>query len=75
MDNTNYPKQRGIDGIYYRVNRNDKQEDVCFTDLTVDEQKRMLETLDNEALKKTCLILADTVRAVGDLYNICFVEE
>jgi hypothetical protein len=70
----NYPKERGLDSMYFRVERDGKWRDLCFTDLTSEEQKNVLESFDKEALIRTCLILADTVRAVGDLYNLSFAE-
>lgn len=70
----NYPKERGLDSMYFRVERDGKWRDLCFTDLTSEEQKNALESFDKEALIRTCLILADTVRAVGDLYNLSFTE-
>lgn len=74
METQNYPKERGLDGMYFRTERNGKCRDICFTDLTAEEQEKVLNTFDKDALIRTCLLLADTVRAVGDLYNINFME-
>lgn len=70
----NYPKERGLDSMYFIVERNGKWCDLCFTDLIPEERENMLETFDKAALIRTCLILADTVRAMGDLYNLSFNE-
>lgn len=35
-------KKRELCGIYFRVERNGKFEDVCFTDMTELEQKRAI---------------------------------
>ncbi len=74
METQNYPKERGLDGMYFRVERNGKCRNICFTDLTAEEREKVLNTFDKDALIRTCLLLADTVRAVGDLYNITFTE-
>lgn len=34
--------KRNLDGCYFRVRRGDKYEDLCFTDLTRDEQEELL---------------------------------
>lgn len=70
----NYPKERGLDSMYFRLERNGKWRDLCFTDLIPEEREKVLESFDKDALIRTCLLLADTVRAVGDLYNISFTE-
>ncbi len=74
MPTENYPIERGLDGMYFRVERNGEHKDICFTDLTNEEREIILNSFDKEALIRTCLLLADTVRAVGDLYNISFIE-
>ena len=33
---------RNLDGCYFRVRRGEKYEDLCFTDLTRDEQEAVL---------------------------------
>lgn len=43
-------KQRNLDGYYFRVKRGDKYQAVCFTDLTFDETKAMLEDRSDEWL-------------------------
>lgn len=69
-----YPIERGLDGMYFRVERNGEWKDICFTDLIPEEREVVLNSFDKDALIHTCLLLADTVRAVGDLYNLTFKE-
>lgn len=40
-----YPIQRNIDSAYFRVSRNGALENVCFTDLTDAEQKKLFNHL------------------------------
>lgn len=70
----NYPIERGLDGMYFRVERDGEWKDICFTDLIPEEREIVLNSFDKDALIRTCLLLADTVRAVGDLYNLTFKE-
>lgn len=65
-----YPKQRELDGIYFRVKRNDVCEVICFSDLTTDERLQMLEGRNEEWLKSMCIALADNLREIGDQFDI-----
>lgn len=42
---TNYPRQHGMDRIFIRVSRDGKYMNICFSDLTEDEQNAFLDTL------------------------------
>jgi len=61
-----YPKERELDGVYTRVEREGKRFTLCFTDMTVEEQQEFLNRLDVEGLHRMCLILAGSLRALGD---------
>ena len=61
-----YPKERELDGVYNRVEREGKHFTLCFTDMTVEEQQVFLNRLDFEGLHRMCLILAGSLRALGD---------
>ena len=69
-----YPIERGLDGMYFRVERSGEWKEICFTDLIPEEREVVLNSFDKDTLIRTCLLLADTVRAVGDLYNLTFKE-
>jgi len=71
----NYPKERELDGVYNRVEREGKRYSLCFTDLTVEEQQVFLNRLDFEGLHRMCLILAGSLRALGDRLDIVCDEE
>lgn len=70
----NYPKKHNLDGFYNRVQRDGRYENVCFTDLTHDEQEAVLANYDTNALKRTCFMLADILRTYGESYNIINTE-
>ena len=57
-----YPIERGLDGMYFRVERNGEWKDICFTDLIPEEREVVLNSFDKDALIRTCLLLADTAQ-------------
>ena len=62
---------RELDGIYYRVKRDDKWQNICFSDLTPDEREKLLEGVEDvEYLKSLCYHLADVIKEIGEQFNI-----
>ncbi len=61
-----YPKQRELDGVYTRVERNGHWCSVCFSDLTDEEQDKYMETLDETSLKLLCKVLCGELRSLAD---------
>lgn len=61
---------RDLDGIYFRVKRNNRWESVCFSDLTDEEMDKVLEGHSVQWLKKMCKILGKTIKRIGDDQNI-----
>lgn len=61
---------RDLDGIYFRVKRNNRWESVCFSDLTDEEMDKVLEGHSVEWLKKMCKILGRTIKRIGDEQDI-----
>lgn len=65
-----YPKQRELDGVYFRVERDGKWENICFSDLTDDEQLAVLSYKTIDWLKTMCLRLSDVIRCIGDEFDL-----
>lgn len=61
---------RYLDDAYFRINRNGVVKNICFTDLTEEEQNKMLENRSAEWYKSLCKILAWNLREIGDDYQI-----
>lgn len=66
-----YPKQRNLCGIYYRIRRNDKWENVCISDMTNDEINSIFSTIDkNESnqdyYKNLSKALIETIKNIGN---------
>ena len=69
------PIPRELDGIYYRVERDGKWCNRCYTDLTTDEQEEMIKKYDAEGLKRMVMLLAKILRDIGDTFNIVAKDE
>jgi hypothetical protein len=70
-----YPVERNLDGIYYRVKREDKYFSLCFSDLTDEEQTEFLSRLEKDGFTRMCKELAASLRRVGDQFDIFSVDE
>ena len=67
---------RDLDGAYFRIHeQDDTYDNVCFSDLTEDEQDKMLENRSVEWLKSMCKILANTIRNIGDQLDLIAGED
>lgn len=65
-----FPIQRKLDGVFFRVQRDSKWLDICFSDLTEEEMDVILANRSEEWLKNMCKILGNTIRRIGDDLNI-----
>ena len=63
-------KVRNLDGIYFRVNRDGKWVNRCFTDLTVEEREDVCGGKGSEWLKSLAFHLADVLRTIADMLDI-----
>ncbi len=59
-------QNRNLDGVYFRIQRDGKWENICFSDLTPEERVEVMKDRGEEWLKILCCILADTIRNIGD---------
>ena len=65
-----YPVERELDGVYFRVNRNGKWRSICFSDLTADEKQSIMCGRDNEWLQRLAIRLAEVLREISDEFDI-----
>lgn len=63
-------QKRNLDGVYFRVERDGKWENVCFSDMTKEERNKVMENRDSEWLKSMCQILADTIADIGEQFDL-----
>lgn len=57
---------RNLDGIYFRVERNGKWQNLCFSDLTEDEQRKVLKDKSSDFVLQIALNMAKRLRKIGD---------
>ena len=62
--------KRNLDGVYFRVQRDGKWDNVCFSDLTDEEKIEVMKDRNTEWFKSMCIILANTIRKIGDEFDI-----
>lgn len=62
--------KRDLDGVYFRIHRNGKWCDVCFSDLTEEERKKVMENRSIEWVKELANILANAIRDIGDQLDL-----
>ena len=65
-----YPEQRYLDTVFFRVERDGKWQDVCFTDLTEAERDKVMYDKPLDWYKGLATLLADQLRFMGDDMNI-----
>lgn len=57
-------KQRNLDGVYFRIKRDDKWKNICFSDLTEEEMDRVMVGRSGEWLRSMCKILGQTMKHI-----------
>lgn len=61
---------RNLDGAFFRVKRDGKWKNVCFSDMSTEERLEVLKDKDIEFVKRLCLIMADELKQIGDEFDI-----
>lgn len=61
---------RNLDGVYFRIQRDGKWGNICFSDLTETEREEVMKDREINWLKGLCNILANTIREIGDELDI-----
>lgn len=61
---------RNLDGCYFRIRRGEKYENLCFSDLTRNEQEELLKDKSPEYIQELAIHLAETLRQIGDQFNL-----
>lgn len=61
---------RNLDGVYFRINRDNKWQNICFSDLTEEEMDSVMAGRPEEWLHSMCKILGKTIRDIGDQLDI-----
>lgn len=73
--NAVYPEIRDLDGCYFRVERNGKWKNICFSDLTEQERSKVIAGRSEQWLSSLVEHLATRLRAIGDQLDIYMADE
>lgn len=65
---------RNMDGIYFRVERNGKWQNICFTDLTLDEIDEVIGERSAEWWKAVAVHLKDRINSIADELDLICEE-
>ena len=57
---------RNLDGVYFRVNRDGKWCNICFSDLDDIEKIEVMQNKDETWLKSLCIALGNSIKRIGD---------
>ena len=63
-------KNRELDGVYFRVGRDGKWQNICFTDLTEEEIETVVGERSTEWWKSSALILKGVINGIGEQFDI-----
>ena len=58
--------RRALDGVYFRFGK----ENICFSDLSEEQQDEVMKERSVEWLKNLCKILAKVIKNIGDQFDI-----
>ena len=61
---------RNLDGVYFRVQRDGKWQNICFSDLTIEERDVVCENHSADWFKSLAYHLADVIKDIGDEFDI-----
>lgn len=61
---------RNLDGAFFRVKRDGKWKNICFSDMSTEGRLEVLKDKDIEFVKRLCLIMADELKQIGDEFDI-----
>ena len=64
--------KRNLDGVFFRVKREEKWQPICFSDLTPSERDMLFEDKERPAefWKSIAYHLADRLQVIGDEFDI-----
>ena len=61
---------RNLDGVYFRIKREDRYENICFSDLTDSEKIEVMKNKDETWLRSLCVTLGNSIKRIGDELDI-----
>lgn len=66
---------RNLDDIYFRIERNGKYENVCFSDMTESEQREVLKDKPIRFVIEVALEMAKRLHEIGEELDLEYRDE
>ena len=61
---------RNLDGVYFRVKTQNGYENICWSDLTEEQMREILNTKDRDYIVELAITIGLSLRAMGDQMDI-----
>ena len=61
---------RELDGVYFRIERDGKWQNICFSDLTKEERDKVTANRSEEWLRSLAYHLAGCLQEIGEQFDI-----
>lgn len=69
-----HPVERRLDGCFFRVERDGKWVNICFSDLTEQERKDVIANKGELWIQTLAIHLAERLRSIGDELDLYMVD-
>lgn len=66
---------RNLDGIYFRIERNGKYENLCFSDMTEEEQREVLKDKPRDFILGVALGMAKRLHEIGEELDLEYIDD
>jgi len=63
-------EQHNIDGIYFRILRDDVYQTICFSDLTEEEMLEVMKNKDIDWIRQLAIILGNKLYEIAEQFDI-----
>lgn len=60
---------RKLDGAFFRIKRDGKYQNICFSDMNTEEKLQVLNGKDIDFVKRLCLTMSEELRRLGDKFD------
>lgn len=61
---------RELCGMYFRIKRNNKWQNICFSDMTESEMHEILKDKGDVFLRSMCIQLSNSIKDLGNTFDI-----
>ena len=61
---------RNLDSVYFRIKINDEYKNICWSDLTEEQMRKMLRGRKKDWISELAILIGRTLRKMGDQLDI-----